>query len=132
MIRTLGKKALYKEQEYEFLHKSDGTYAIYSENSNDIEKGFEKIDTNRYMKLVNLEDLDYIFEKNTVVVYKGDEFIGSVIDNNKIMLYTREILLGKKYNMIMRDKDEYYLYIDLKDVDEVIQKWIPDTSYNKK
>ena len=48
------------------------------------------------------------------------------------MLYTREILLGKKYNMIMRDKDEYYLYIDLKDVDEVIQKWIPDTSYNKK
>lgn len=131
MIRTLGKKALYKEREYEFLHKSDGTYAIYSENSDDLENGFKKIDTNRYMKLVKLEDLDLVFEKNTIVKYKGDEFIGSVIEGDKIMLYTRDTPLGKKYNMIMRDKDEYYLYIKLKDIDEIIQQWIPLKQYNK-
>ena len=34
MIKTLGKRALYKEQEYEFLNKSNGTYAIYF-NHND-------------------------------------------------------------------------------------------------
>lgn len=39
------------------------------------------------------------------------------------MLYTRNVLLGKKYNMTMRDKDEYYMYVNLKEVDEVIQKW---------
>ena len=59
MIRTLGKRALYKEREFRFLHKSDGTYAIYSENSKDMENGFKKIDTNHYMKLVNLEDFGF-------------------------------------------------------------------------
>lgn len=129
MIRTLGKKAFYKEREYEFLDESDGTYAIYSESSKDMEKGFKKIGTNRYRKTVKLEELDYVFEKNTVVIYNGDEFIGSIIDKNKIMLYTRDTLLGKKHNMIMRDKDEYYLYVDLRSVDEIIQKWIPKKEY---
>ena len=131
MIKTLGKKTLFKEQEYEFLCKSDGTYAIYSENSIDLENGFKKIDTDRYMKLVKLEDLDIVFEKNTIVKYKGDEFIGSVIEGDKIMLYTRDTILGKKYGMIMRDKDEYYLYINLKDVDEIVQQWVPLKQYNK-
>ena len=132
MIKTLGKRALYKEQEYEFLNKSNGTYAIYSNHNDSLEMGFERIDTNRYIKLINLEDLDFVFEKNTIVKYKGDEFVGSIIEENKIMLYTRNVLLGKKYNMIMRDKDEYYLYVDLKDIDEINQSWIPLKQYNKK
>ena len=132
MIKTLGKRALYKEQEYEFLNKSNGTYAIYSNHNDSLKMGFERIDTNRYIKLINLEDLDFVFEKNTIVKYKGDEFVGSIIEENKIMLYTRNVLLGKKYNMIMRDKDEYYLYVDLKDIDEINQSWIPLKQYNKK
>ena len=132
MIKTLGKRALYKEQEYEFLNKSNGAYAIYSNHNDSLEMGFERIDTNRYIKLINLEDLDFVFEKNTIVKYKGDEFVGSIIEENKIMLYTRNVLLGKKYNMIMRDKDEYYLYVDLKDIDEINQSWIPLKQYNKK
>lgn len=131
MIRTLGKRALYKEKEYQFLHKSDGTYAIYSEDSKDIENGFKKIDTNRYMKLVNLEDLDFVFEKNSIAIYKGDEFIASVIENDRIMLYTRDVLLGKKHNMIMRDRDEYYLYVTLKEIDEIVERWIPLEQYNR-
>ena len=43
----------------------------------------------------------------------------------KVMLYTCNVPLGQKYNMIMRDKDEYYLYVELKEVDSIIQKWIP-------
>lgn len=38
----------------------------------------------------------------------------------KVMLYTRNVPLGQKYNMIMRDKDEYYLYVELKEVDSII------------
>lgn len=124
-MRTLGKIALYKGREYEFLNKSDGTYAIYSENSADLESGFIKIDTDRFMKSVKPEELDFIFEKNTIVKYKGDEFIGSIIENDKIMLYTRDAALGRKYNMIQRDKDEYYLYVRLKEIDEIIQQWLP-------
>lgn len=124
-MRTLGKTALYKGREYEFLNKSDGTYAIYSENSADLESGFIKIDTDRFMKSVKPEELDFIFEKNTIVKYKGDEFIGSIIENDKIMLYTRDAALGRKYNMIQRDKDEYYLYVRLKEIDAIIQQWLP-------
>lgn len=124
-MRTLGKTALYKGREYEFLNKSDGTYAIYSENSADLESGFIKIDTDRFMKTVKPEELDFIFEKNTIVKYKGDEFTGSIIENDKIMLYTRDAALGRKYNMIMREKDEYYLYVRLKEIDEIVQQWLP-------
>lgn len=124
-MRTLGKIALYKGREYEFLNKSDGTYAIYSENSADLESGFIKIDTDRFMKSVKPEELDFIFEKNTIVKYRGDEFIGSIIENDKIMLYTRDAALGRKYNMIQRDKDEYYLYVRLKEIDAIIQQWLP-------
>lgn len=124
-MRTLGKTALYKGREYEFLNKSDGTYAIYSENSADLESGFIKIDTDRFMKSVKPEELAFIFEKNTIVKYRGDEFIGSIIENDKIMLYTRDTALGRKYNMIQREKDEYYLYVRLKEIDEIIQQWLP-------
>ncbi|SDZ50668.1 hypothetical protein SAMN05421736_11539 [Evansella caseinilytica] len=55
--------------------------------------------------------------------YKGDVFIGSIIDGDQIMLYTRDVSLGQKHKMIMRDKDEYYLYVDLKDVNEITQIW---------
>lgn len=35
------------------------------------------------------------------------------------MLYTRDAPLGKKYNMIMRDKDEYYRKISI-----TLNSWI--------
>ena len=108
---------------YEFSQKSDGTYAIYSSNNQELVNGFRKIDDKRYMKLVSLEEIDYVYEKKTIVIYQGDEFIGSSIERSAIMLYTRNVLLGKKYNMTERDKDEYYMYVDLYEVDEVIQKW---------
>lgn len=125
MIKTSGEMAMYKGKEYEFLFKSNGTCAIYSNEKEDIHNGFYEIDINRYMRIVDSQELDFIYEKKTIVFYKGDEFTGSVIENNKIMLYTRNSVLGGKYNMIMRDKDEYYLYVDLKEVDEIVQKWIP-------
>lgn len=127
MIKTLGKKAFYKEEEYEFMKKSDGSFAIYSNDKKTLDLGFKQIthSESRFIKLVNLEDLDFIFEKDTTVIYKGDEFKGSIIEDDQIMLYTRNVPLGRKHQMIIRDKDEYYLYVNLKDVDEIIQRWIP-------
>lgn len=123
-ITTLGKMAFYKGKLYEFLRKDDGSYAIFSNNADDEKKGFEKIDINRFKKKVNFEDLDYVFEVKTSVIYHGDEFIGSIIEGNEIMLYTHDIRLGEKYNMIMRDRDAYYLYVKLDSVDEITYRWI--------
>ncbi len=129
-MRTLGKSAIYKEKEYEFLDLSNGKYALISNDINDMELGFEKVRDNRYLKSVLLEELDFIFEKDTRVIYKGDEFLGSVIHGNKIMLYTGSRLLAEKYNMIMRDRMEYFLYVDLWEVDEITRKWTPLRKYH--
>ncbi len=131
-MRTLGTTAIYKEKEYEFRIREDGTYAIYSTERRDIENGFHQINVNinRYMKIIDREELDFVFHKKTVVVYKGDEFLGSVIEGSKIMLYTDDLELKEKYNMIMRDRWEYYLYVDLWEVDEIIQKWTPLRKYH--
>ena len=131
-MKTLGKFAVYNGREYQFVDLNNGTYSLISNEQRDVHIGFESVQSGRYVKDVLLKDLDFVFEKNTIVKYKGDEFVGSIIEENKIMLYTRNVLLGKKYNMIMRDKDEYYLYVDLKDIDEINQSWIPLKQYNKK
>lgn len=130
-MKTLGKFAVYNGREYQFLDLNDGSFSLISNDENDINIGFQKIRSGRYAKDVQLQDVDFIFEKNTIVKYKGDEFIGSIIENDKIMLYTRDTTLGKKYNMIMRDKDEYYLYVKLKEIDEIIQQWLPLEQYNR-
>ena len=132
-MKTLGKVAIYQGHEYEFRQKSDGRYALYSNHSKSVEDGFERISETeeRFMKIVKLEEVAGVFEKETDVIYKGDTFIGSCIEGDKVMLYTRNVPLGQKYNMIMRDKDEYYLYVQLKEVDSIIQKWILCDEYKK-
>lgn len=106
-----------------FGKKSDGRYALYSNDSKSLENGFMKISETeeRYMKIVKLEELACVYQKETDVIYKGD----------KVMLYTRNVPFGQKYNMIMQDKDEYYLYVELKEVDSITQKWIPCDEYKK-
>ncbi|RIW30387.1 hypothetical protein D3H55_16750 [Bacillus salacetis] len=134
-IRTLGKFALYDHKEYRFLPQSDGSFALISTNSSDLHKGFKKIGEiheNRYLKEVHLEELSLVFQKKTSVRFKGDLFIGSAVEGDEIMLYTRDVSLGKKHNMKMRDKDEYYQYINLKDIEEITQQWIPIPDYNVK
>ena len=130
-MKTLGKFAVHKGKEYQFTDIRDGNYSLISEDEKDTNIGFQEIRIGRYSKDVELKDLDFVFMKNTIVKYKGDEFTGLVIEGDKIMLYTRNTILGKKYDMTMRDKDEYYLYINLKDVDEIVQQWVPLKQYNK-
>ncbi|MFD0671923.1 hypothetical protein [Cohnella sp. GCM10027633] len=134
MLRTLGKTAIYEDKEYEFIDLDDGTFALISNSIDDMKLGFEQVNksNSRFLKKVRLEELAFVFHKYTEVTYQGDLFIASVIENNTIMLYTRDVPLGKKHNMNIRDKDEYYLYVELKDIDEINQKWKPLTQYNKK
>ena len=134
MMRILGKTAIYQEKQFELLAKKDDKYSLFSKDADDTKIGFVRVGNNddKFVKDILLEELDFVFDMKTIVTYKGEEFIGSIIEGNMIMLYTFDIALGKKYNMIMRDRNEYYLYVELKDVDEIIQKWIPINKYNIK
>ncbi|WP_113929484.1 hypothetical protein [Bacillus sp. P14.5] len=134
-IRTLGKFALYDNKEYRFLPKSDGSFALLSTDPGDLHKGFKKIGEmheDRYIKEVRLEEMSFVYQKKTSVRFKGDLFTGSTVEGDQIMLYTRDVSLGKKHNMKMRDKDEYYQFINLKDIEEITQQWVPLSQYNSK
>ena len=126
-MKTLGKIAIYQGTEYEFRKKTDGSYELYSDDIKSLEAGFRRISEKeeKFMKIITLDEVECVFEKETEVIYGGDTFIGSVIQGSKIMLYTRNVPLGQKYNMTMRDKDEFYKYVELKDVDCIVQKWTP-------
>lgn len=127
-MRTLGKFAIFKDKEYTFLARSNGSYTLISFDSLDLENGFKRIgdgSEERFIKDVQIEELSFVYEKETKVKYKGDTFIGSIIEGNQVMLYTRDVPLGVKYKMNMRDKDEFYLYVNLGEVDEIIQTWKP-------
>lgn len=53
------------------------------------------------MKIITLDEVEGVFEKETEVIYGGDTFIGSVIQGSKIMLYTRNVLLRQSMDIIL-------------------------------
>ena len=41
------------------------------------------------------------------------------------MLFTRDVVLREKYGMKEYNRYEYFLYVELSEVDEIVQKWTP-------
>ena len=87
-MKTLGKIAIYQGTEYEFRKKTDGSYALYSDDIKSLGAGFRRISEKeeKFMKIITLDEVEGVFEKETEVIYGGDTFIGSVIQGSKIML----------------------------------------------
>ena len=79
-MKTLGKIAIYQGTEYEFQKKTDGSYALYSDDIKSLEAGFRRISEKeeKLMKIITLDEVEGVFEKETEVIYGGDTFIGSV------------------------------------------------------
>lgn len=102
-MKILGKIAIYKGTEYEFRKKTDGSYALYSDDIKSLEAGFRRISEKeeKFMKIITLDEVEGVFEKETEVIYGGDTFIGSVIQGSKIMLYTRNVLLRQSMDIIL-------------------------------
>ena len=77
-MKTLGKIAIYQGTEYEFQKKTDGSYALYSDDIKSLEAGFRRISEKeeKFMKIITLDEVEGVFEKETEVIYGGDTFIG--------------------------------------------------------
>ena len=50
--------------------------------------------------------MDFVFYKESVVMYQGDKFTASVIRKNEIILCTKDKVLGKKYCMMLLNLTE--------------------------
>jgi hypothetical protein len=134
-FRTSGKTAIYRNTEYEFFYDIEkNRCAIISyRTKSDLENGFSEVDpsSDRLIKYVSLEDLDFVFEKESTAIYKGDLFRADSILTDKIVLSTGDRDLEKKYNMKQWDRGYYFIHANLKDVERITQEWIPLEKYNK-
>lgn len=66
-MKTLGKIAIYQGTEYEFRKKTDGSYALYSDDIKSLEAGFRRISEKeeKFMKIITLDEVDCIVQKWT-------------------------------------------------------------------
>ena len=123
--------AIYKGREFEFTDSGTGKYLLASYDIRDKELGFSltRHSTDRYVKYITLRALDFVFKRKAVVIYKGDEFWASVIEGDQIMIRSYDSEMYEKYNMEIWDRDDYFLYVNAKDVDEIRIEWIPQPQY---
>lgn len=99
-LKTLGEMAIYKNKEYEFIYALDFSHNIKTRNhsifsyqeKSDLENGFSGADpaSGRLIKHVPLEDLSFVFEKETTAIYKGDLFGADFIRGKEIMLSAKD------------------------------------------
>jgi hypothetical protein len=127
--RIFGKRAIYQNREYEFQSGENNICMLISHDPKDMEDGFVQVDENRYIKRVRLEDLESVFEMKTVVKYKGDKFNGTVIKGNQIMLVSTDPDLYEKYNMKMFDRYDYFMEVNIDDVDSITETRTPLPKY---
>jgi hypothetical protein len=129
--KICGIRAIYLNNEYEFTPLKGGMCLLRSNNPKDIENGFVQLENREFVKWVHPEDLESVFELESTVIYGGDKFEGATIVDEKIALCSGSVALYKKYNMNMVDRLDYWFYVDLKDVDEIIEKRTPLPQYMK-
>jgi hypothetical protein len=130
--RIFGERAIYQNREYEFQSGENNICMLISHDPKDMEDGFVQVDENRYIKRVRLEELESAFDLDTAVIYKGDQFRGNVIEDDKIMLYTANEKLYEKYCMNMIDRAQYWMYVNIDDVDSITETRTPLPKYMRK
>jgi hypothetical protein len=106
-------------------------FDLLSNDPKDLEWGFSKTLDNekRFRKDVTLWELDWVFEQETTVKYKGDEFTADHIVGKYIMLQTNDQGLSVKHKMEEWKHGGFRLPVDMKDVEEIVIKWTPLREY---
>jgi hypothetical protein len=121
-----GREAVYKGEQYHFSPGRNGCiishYRIQAGTD-----GFYRPhpSSDRLIKDIRLSELSFVFDMETTVIYKGDIFKGYSIVGNEIVIGTHDSVLAERYNMEAWDRYDFYLHADLKDVEEITQRWIP-------
>lgn len=131
-IHTTGRYAIFRNREFEFECHSDGFWLI-SDDPNDVSLGFSEASgtENRYiMKNVALAQLSLVFQKATYAYYDGCKFKVTRIVGSLLMLNFSSIALSRRYcgrgvNVIQYNRQDYYMYVPLKDIERIEQEWIP-------
>lgn len=131
-IHTVGTYAIYENREFQFEIHEDG-YWLVSDDPNVCALGFNPpesqtslCEVKRFIKNVKLHELSFVFEKNSYAYYDGLKFSVSRIVDDKIMLNFHDSKLLERYtNVIKWDRNDYFIYVPLREITRFEQEWIP-------
>lgn len=130
VVKVQGKFAFMNDREYEVQVIEDDMLLLISSSRTDLDYGFTKVDEKRYEKIVSPKEVGYVFDRETIVKYRNVEHIAPVIVGNEIKITTKDQELGVKRRMKIDKNGEYYMFINLMDVQLLMQTWARDDEHN--
>lgn len=130
VVKMQGKFAFMNDREYEVQVIEDDKLLLISSSRTDLDYGFAKVDEKRYEKIVSPKEVGYVFDRETIVKYRNVEHIAPVIVGNEIKITTKDQELGVKRRMKIDENGEYYMFINLMDVQLLTQTWARDDEHN--
>ena len=130
VVKMQGKFAFMNDREYEVQVIEDDKLLLISSSRTDLDYGFTKVDEKRYEKIVSPKEVGYVFDRETIVKYRNVEHIAPVIVGNEIKITTKDQELGVKRRMKIDENGEYYMFINLMDVQLLMQTWARDDEHN--
>jgi hypothetical protein len=110
---------LYKNMEYSFFRKPDGSVNLISYESESLSNGFQKHDLipGAFVKKLRLEDLENVYEIKTFAKYNGTEVNVTSEKDNLICIGTADASLAEKLGMDRTDKFYYEKWVPEEDVE---------------
>lgn len=130
VVKMQGKFAFMNDREYEVQVIEDDKLLLISSSRTDLDYGFTEVDEKRYEKIVSPKEVGYVFDRETIVKYRNVEHIAPVIVGNEIKITTKDQELGVKRSMKIDENGEYYMFINLMDVQLLTQIWARDDEHN--
>jgi hypothetical protein len=119
----IGRFAVYNGKEYPFVAWRDGNYSLYSNDSQEVDKGFEPKD-GRFRKIVSKEAITAVYKLKVTVIYQGQEFECFQEKSDQVLLVKKNCSqdLVKKLQLSMTGLNEYEKWVDKKDIEDVIEE----------
>jgi hypothetical protein len=118
MIKS-GNCTLYKNKEYSFFKKPDGSVNLISYEPESVSDGFEKHDLipGAFVKKLRLGDLKTAYEIKTFAKYNGTEVNVTTEKDNLICIGTADASMAEKLGMERTDKFYYEKWVPKEDVE---------------
>ena len=128
----MAKYGLYKNKTY-LLDIFNNVLELTSRESEDINNGFQeyidvtgKKHNNIFTKEVSIDDIEFAYELEFKVVYKGIEFepwaIGKfILENNQLSLFTDSPAVAEQYEFMKQEQFVFKKEIPLDDLDALIE-----------
>lgn len=119
-----GIYGVYNNVEYRLGRRGLDLVNLYSDNSEDIKKGFVLYEEGIYVKTVKLSEITAIYSIGTYANYKGHKCQVLRSDNDKVQLISLvgDYKISKSLGFEMVDRGVYEKWLEISEVDSIYEE----------